>query len=298
MFEGTGDVGYTKPEWWGLQDPFPELSALVSALTAGPVAVCDGVGMTNTDVVARVARSDGVLLKPDRPAFVLDQVWLDDMNDTATWNNMKKKGKIINTGADSSSARTREIVSTYSTVSTRRWDFVLGWWRSFGSTFGDDEISILPADLDLCNERSIAWAEFYGDSAQSKSIVPPTFQPFGRGVDTPLKILKRKGYGNFTLWRTAPLLCSGRVAVLGELTKFVSMSAQRFAGISEVCEQTPTGDLVSVDLIGSAGELVQIQAVVLQQSIQSSILVKADCKIGTNGKSSLVIRVNGSFLCT
>lgn len=34
---------YTKPEWWGLQERYPELQVLVSSLTAGPIAPGDGI---------------------------------------------------------------------------------------------------------------------------------------------------------------------------------------------------------------------------------------------------------------
>ena len=40
----------SKPEWWGLQEPFPKLHALVAALSAGPVATGDGSG--DLDVVS------------------------------------------------------------------------------------------------------------------------------------------------------------------------------------------------------------------------------------------------------
>ena len=33
-------ASYTMPEWWGLQDPWPELGVIVSAMAAGPIASC------------------------------------------------------------------------------------------------------------------------------------------------------------------------------------------------------------------------------------------------------------------
>jgi hypothetical protein len=51
------------PEWYGLQDPYPELGVAVSAMAAGPIASCDGVGDANASLLMRVARADGVLLK-------------------------------------------------------------------------------------------------------------------------------------------------------------------------------------------------------------------------------------------
>ena len=72
-------AGYTLPEWYGLQDPYPELGVVVSAMAAGPIASCDGVGDGNTSLLMRVARADGVLLKPSRPAVAIDEQWLGDL---------------------------------------------------------------------------------------------------------------------------------------------------------------------------------------------------------------------------
>lgn len=71
----SGGEGYTKPEWWGLQEKYPELQAVASAMTAGPIASCDGVGDHDPVLLKRLARADGVLLKPDHPAWVLDSFW-------------------------------------------------------------------------------------------------------------------------------------------------------------------------------------------------------------------------------
>ena len=40
-----------------------------------PIASCDGVGDSNTSLLMRVARADGILLKPERPAVALDALW-------------------------------------------------------------------------------------------------------------------------------------------------------------------------------------------------------------------------------
>jgi hypothetical protein len=57
---GPESTGYTKPEWWGLQDPRPELNAVASALSAGPVASGDGWGDVNATLLKRLVRADGV----------------------------------------------------------------------------------------------------------------------------------------------------------------------------------------------------------------------------------------------
>jgi len=42
-----------------VQERYPELHALVSALLAGPVAVCDGAGDTDAVLTMRTAAADG-----------------------------------------------------------------------------------------------------------------------------------------------------------------------------------------------------------------------------------------------
>ena len=52
-------------------DPHPEVEALLSALSAGPVGIGDRIGRTDRDLVMRTCRADGLLVKPDRPIAAL-----------------------------------------------------------------------------------------------------------------------------------------------------------------------------------------------------------------------------------
>ena len=52
--QGAGnDAPYTMPEWWGLQDPKPALGVVVSAMAAGPIAGCDGIGNVDRALLMR-----------------------------------------------------------------------------------------------------------------------------------------------------------------------------------------------------------------------------------------------------
>lgn len=51
---------------------YPELAVLVAALSAGPVAIGDGIGLTNASLVASTCMSDGLLLRPSTGATFLD----------------------------------------------------------------------------------------------------------------------------------------------------------------------------------------------------------------------------------
>jgi hypothetical protein len=54
-------------------EEYAEAEALLAALSSGPVAIGDQRGHTNRDLVMRVCREDGVLIKPDVPLAALNR---------------------------------------------------------------------------------------------------------------------------------------------------------------------------------------------------------------------------------
>ena len=56
----------------------PEEEALMSILSAGMVGPGDKIGYLNKDLLMRVCRSDGLLLKPDRPAMPIDKMFVEN----------------------------------------------------------------------------------------------------------------------------------------------------------------------------------------------------------------------------
>jgi len=67
---------------WPFKDNFQSAEraglseALVATLSGGIVGVSDGLGRTKPEVVMPTCRADGVVLKPDRPAFPVDRMFL------------------------------------------------------------------------------------------------------------------------------------------------------------------------------------------------------------------------------
>lgn len=51
---------------------YPELAVLVAALSAGPVAIGDGLGLTNVSLITASCMADGRLLRPSSGATFLD----------------------------------------------------------------------------------------------------------------------------------------------------------------------------------------------------------------------------------
>jgi hypothetical protein len=69
----------------------PELHAIIAILT-GVVGLGDYVNMTNATLVRRLARADGVLLKPDRPLSPLDRMFSQQAGSAAALECGGKNG--------------------------------------------------------------------------------------------------------------------------------------------------------------------------------------------------------------
>ena len=54
----------------------PELMALVSCLSCGPVGFGDKIGKVGVDILAKTCRTDGLLIKPDAPLRVTDRMFI------------------------------------------------------------------------------------------------------------------------------------------------------------------------------------------------------------------------------
>ena len=72
-----------KDTWWSTSDqpgnkypvgfePEPELQSVIATLSTGPVLPGDAIGRSNVTLLNMSCAADGLLLKPDRPAFPLD----------------------------------------------------------------------------------------------------------------------------------------------------------------------------------------------------------------------------------
>lgn len=57
-------------------DPYAELEALLSAMSAGVVGVGDRIGRTDVDVLGRVCRRDGRIVGPDQPITLADRSFM------------------------------------------------------------------------------------------------------------------------------------------------------------------------------------------------------------------------------
>ncbi len=66
------DLPTFKDCFFTVDDPHPEVEAVLSAFSAGVVGIGDRLGRTDTTLTARLARPDGRLIKSDRPLALAD----------------------------------------------------------------------------------------------------------------------------------------------------------------------------------------------------------------------------------
>lgn len=227
---------YTKPEWWGLQDPNPELNVIVASLSAGPVAPGDGIGDTNAEVVMRSCAADGTLLKPDRPAFALDSVW---------------RRFVFGSGGPDG-----EVSQTTTTFGSHTWRHVLaaGVKDRFivnGTALGGNHDPT----------PTIAWKRPM--TSPSRWGTPAVAGAPVRLSELELEIPSGgQALGNFTLWHTAPVSCNGNGwTLLGEFGKVVPVSRHRITSYIETCGGIGDATLASspgIELLltGAPGERV------------------------------------------
>ena len=250
---GPGTIGYTKPEWWGLQERYPELQAVVSAVTAGPVASADGVGDFDAALLGRLVRADGVLLKPDRPAWVLDSWWAAAAFGAAAL------------GSSSIGDAPGEVSQTSVSLDGLTWRIVLGVGLERAQTFTSADV-VDGAGRHTTAPLAAAWAWSRHSGDLFGTAPPRALVPVGGAGGAPLSLPlpaspSADDWGQYTLWHVAPLSCGGAGwALLGELEKIIPVSAQRVTAISTECggDGGVGGSTMAVSLVGEPGEVVRL----------------------------------------
>ncbi len=206
------DVFRTDPEADGANG---EIEALLSVLSTGPVGLGDRVGRFEFDVAKRTCRADGILVKPSVPIAAIDR-------------------SILSSPAFNPALMVAECHSDHP---AGRWAYVV----AMHCTPSDDPLTgpVVPADL--------------GDSAPTGDVFAWDWRT-GTGtvlaVDASVPVtLRREDWSYLVL---APLLAGGRLAVVGDVSRFVPAGDARV----EVAE-VDDGSGVAITVKG-AGETVTI----------------------------------------
>ncbi|XP_067662761.1 uncharacterized protein [Haliotis asinina] len=181
----------------GATEPYTELNALVATLSTGPVGPSDMIGKFNKTIIMRSVNSDGLILKPSRPATAID-----NMIRRLAWADFD--------GPDG------EVWSTYS---------------DFG---GDNKYGIvLAADLQGSYNMTPCMAGFQGfpESMVFSAKDPSRLQML---TDAQPLLLSDCTMVDFCLYYVSPVMTFGghQVLIQGELDKWVPMSPQRVVDIN------------------------------------------------------------------
>ena len=248
------------------QEPSPALQAAVATLSTGPVYPSDAIGMTDIALLSKSHRSDGLLLKPDRPAFSLDASMVERVFGSAD-------------GPDA-----RQITHTYSEVNGHRWHVLLVAEESHGYQLQLAQVQAMP------DTRFVTYYYHNGSSSlptltEWTSSSPLVLEPQTRSTAT------------FTVFWAAPVLASGLV-VLGDVDKWAPMSRQRVVTMSQWDEG------VVLQLSGGPGEMVTISYATMSQQADGKaqrrrkmagaapadwMVTQAMCKMSAAGSATLMI---------
>eukprot|EP01064_Diplonema_japonicum_P018967 TRINITY_DN2766_c0_g1_i1.p1 TRINITY_DN2766_c0_g1~~TRINITY_DN2766_c0_g1_i1.p1 ORF type:complete len:748 (+),score=157.49 TRINITY_DN2766_c0_g1_i1:51-2294(+) len=191
--EPGGSCGSTtNPDVWR--------AAAVATLSTGPVTPGDGMQYMNKSMIMRSCSADGTLLKPARPITFLDSY-------------IYKRG-----GGNGPEGH---VWSTYSTIGTARYDII------FSMVTADYKLK--PSELTLDRVAGVPGkAVCY--SRDTKSFTGLVVMPLDPASGTiPLKPPQTSN--DFDLSYVAPVNANGW-ALLGELSKWVPVSAQRVTSVN------------------------------------------------------------------
>lgn len=176
------------------KEPYPALHAVAATLSLSQVAVGDGIGMTDVKLLMRTCNSDGLILSPCKPALSVDEQFL-----RSAFDQENVAG---------------EVTTTHSIVSGKRFGVVLA-----ADVPLDKNYQIYPETLDA--DEGVYWL----DGRHQDLFV------FSKKNPISVSFSCSKKY--FCLYHTSPIFQfnGDELITIGEIAKFVPMSAKRFSNI-------------------------------------------------------------------
>jgi hypothetical protein len=258
----------------GGPEPMPKTQTLLAVLAGGPYGPSDAAGAGNKSLIMRSCRSDGVLLRADKPITMLDAALTTD----AAFNR-----------EDPTSLAAVNVWGTHSDLPDGlRWSYVLGLnlLKPF-SVFPSD---ILPAsgaagaagatgvvgaaDTAKTSTEFVAW-EYWGGPETSTRVRVNSSSPLvlpATGEPANIATIASSYYV------LAPVLANGW-SFLGEPTKIVAASSRRVSWVQEII-----GGGLEALLRGAAKEnaIFAVAAPSLRMASTLSIMY-ANCTFGGDG---------------
>ena len=206
--------------------------------SAGPVTPADGVGFSDVSQIMRGCTANGLLLQPSRSATAIDRCIASKVFPTAP------------------SSFIGEIYATYTLLGGAGgyfWDHALVAEVQGAVSLSPSDFVGIRADASLRSggaPSSPTTGTTVAYSINATTFATSTLAVHVFSESQPL-VLVPNGLYDFAVWHTAPVFSSGW-ALLGDLSKYVPTSEQRFSNV----QVTQTG--ATVDVRGSPGESVSV----------------------------------------
>jgi hypothetical protein len=265
MFLSALGIGPFKDVFWTITDqpgnPYnsselnPLLMTMVSILSAGPVGIGDGLGMTNETLIMKTCRADGVLLKPSVSATDIDAHFLPN------------------------GAPLGNIWTTYSLMNNISWYYTLA--VDVTQQYNLYPYSIWPPpSMTPGLVSGYVYFDYFNPSCTIHGNPSSTcLYPFDMNTPLPLQNPSPvNGIHQLSYYVIAPVFTNNWV-VLGEVSKFVTISPKRTV---DVVQQ---GNGVIVNIVGSPKEMVTFAF----KTPMNTILV-INTIIDNNGKATIQVK--------
>lgn len=242
-----------------------EAEALISALSAGMVGPSDEADQQNAELINRTCRSDGLLLKPDRPAAPIDAMFLPHNRPfiTATHSHREGVGRWIYLAAYHFARRhpDRRVV-----------DRLFARLTYDGNTM--DRFFVFP-------KRVTDWrVDLEKDLGVRGPVVTYDWRTRTAAVvEGALVLPKIERLYDFDYLVFAPVFANG-LALIGETGKFVTVADKRFAEIDA------DGDDIQLKVLGAPGETVSLSAFDVRRN---QPIAPVSATIGPEGEARVVI---------
>lgn len=236
--------------------PHVVLDAILATLSLGPVGISDGLGQVDAGLISQAfrARNDSTLLRPSRPlswvdGFLLNKTWGRPAVDVRSTHAAVPR--VAGGGGAGAAPNTHSALNTHS---------VLAWSTTQDATLGASDLFPPPAAGATLAVRahilSPPGAAQAAGCVAGAPAVPACVALVAPG--SPLVVPATGGnLSDLGLWSVHEPLGNGAF-FLGELTKFVHVSPQRFAYVA-LGGAAPAGLLAGVR--GAPGEAVELFAV-------------------------------------
>ena len=227
---------------WPFKDNFHsseshgEAEALICIMNGGMVGAGDAVGAMDADILLRTCRSDGLLLKPDRPAFPVEAMFLPH-----------SRPYTVYTSSDHKDAGKAVYVAAYNLAENHpeRTPMDIAW-----AALSYDELPV--GKMFQWPAKVTSWTLDLEEVGVEGPVVAWNWRTGEWAVvEDSLELQEMEHLYDFDYVVLVPVLANG-LAVVGEPDKFISLSTARFKGIQT---REAGGEL---DVAGVAGESVNI----------------------------------------